>query len=462
MWHGAVEGAVWAEGPHLYRRAGDVLLLASEGGTERHHAVSAARGASPTGPFTGSRANPLLTHRHLGGDATVANVGHADLVDDGRGGWWATVLATRRLPLDGTPRRRAAGPRDLARPGRLRGRVAGVRTGDRPVGRGGRGAVGGSAVDRREDAGRRLRRADAASGTAVGSHRARAQPGAARRTAGAPPPPRRLRQPPRARTARVRGLPPRAARRDALDGGRGTGCPVARPARRAGAAALRAPTRHPRRARGHGRPPRRRTRAPRRRRGPRAGRRRRTRGRLGLALEIDGFEAVARVEYGERREIAVGSADLSPLSPSEGGGFVGVVGGVFVVGEPARDGPGTLTVRRPGPTSTCSAWCTRRRADRPSRGGATGAKHQLRARVRGRGRPGRLRRRRRALAHDEARGEVHAGRGRRPVRAVAASSPSCSSARRIASLAASSPMRRRGWCTVVSRGVSQRASGMSS
>ena len=59
-------------------------------------------------------------------------------------------------------------------------------------------------------------------------------------------------------------------------------------------------------------------------------------GRLGLALEIDGFEAVARVEYGERR-IALGMADLSPLSPSEGGGFVGVVGGVFVVGEPARD-----------------------------------------------------------------------------------------------------------------------------
>ncbi|MGI9822714.1 family 43 glycosylhydrolase [Agromyces sp. Marseille-Q5079] len=101
VWHGAVEGAVWAEGPHLYRDGDGVLLLASEGGTERHHAVSAARGASPAGPFTGSRANPLLTHRHLGGDVGVANVGHADLVDDGRGGWWATVLATRRLPLDG-------------------------------------------------------------------------------------------------------------------------------------------------------------------------------------------------------------------------------------------------------------------------------------------------------------------------------------------------------------------------
>jgi len=60
-------------------------------------------------------------------------------------------------------------------------------------------------------------------------------------------------------------------------------------------------------------------------------------GRLGLALEIDGFEAIARSEYDELRTI-VGSADLSALSPSEGGGFVGVVGGVFVVGDPDGDG----------------------------------------------------------------------------------------------------------------------------
>ena len=44
----------------------------------------------------------------------------------------------------------------------------------------------------------------------------------------------------------------------------------------------------------------------------------------------------------------------------------------------------------------------------------------------------------------------------------AASSRRVSSARRIASRAASSPMRRSGWCTVVRRGLTQRASGMSS
>jgi alpha-N-arabinofuranosidase len=95
VWHGAVEGAVWAEGPHLYRHGDEV------------HAAWRAR-AAPSGTtrecrawpepdrtlHCGSKANPLLTHRHLGGDVSVANVGHADLVDDGRGGWWATVLAT--------------------------------------------------------------------------------------------------------------------------------------------------------------------------------------------------------------------------------------------------------------------------------------------------------------------------------------------------------------------------------
>lgn len=96
VWNGAVAGAVWAEGPHLYEDEHGVLLLASEGGTERHHAVSTARAAAPLGEYRGNPANPVLTHRHLGTDASVANVGHADLVEDGRGGWWAVVLASRR------------------------------------------------------------------------------------------------------------------------------------------------------------------------------------------------------------------------------------------------------------------------------------------------------------------------------------------------------------------------------
>ena len=95
VWTGAVRGAVWAEGPHLLQRDGFVYLLAAEGGTSFHHAIVVARADSPVGPFTGNRANPVLTHRNLGRAAPVSNVGHADLVEAPDGSWWAVCLATR-------------------------------------------------------------------------------------------------------------------------------------------------------------------------------------------------------------------------------------------------------------------------------------------------------------------------------------------------------------------------------
>ena len=95
VWSGAVRGAVWAEGPHLYRRDGRVLLMASEGGTEFHHAVSVARADHPQGPYTGNPANPVLTHRHLGHGSEVVNVGHTDLVNAPDGTSWALALASR-------------------------------------------------------------------------------------------------------------------------------------------------------------------------------------------------------------------------------------------------------------------------------------------------------------------------------------------------------------------------------
>lgn len=95
LWRGAVLGAVWAEGPHLYRVDGAYYLLAAEGGTEFHHAISVARSESVTGPFVGNKANPVLTHRHLGRDVDVVGVGHADLVEAPDGSWWAVLLAMR-------------------------------------------------------------------------------------------------------------------------------------------------------------------------------------------------------------------------------------------------------------------------------------------------------------------------------------------------------------------------------
>ena len=95
IWRGAVRGAVWAEGPHLYRIDGRWFLIAAEGGTEFHHAVSAARAEEITGPYIGDRANPVFTHRNLGRTSDVIGAGHADLLQAPDGSWLAVMLAMR-------------------------------------------------------------------------------------------------------------------------------------------------------------------------------------------------------------------------------------------------------------------------------------------------------------------------------------------------------------------------------
>lgn len=95
VWTGAVRGAVWAEGPHLYRVGDRYVLVAAEGGTEHHHAVAVAVADEVTGPYTGNPANPVLTHRHLGRAVDVVGTGHADLVRAADGSWWAVLLGMR-------------------------------------------------------------------------------------------------------------------------------------------------------------------------------------------------------------------------------------------------------------------------------------------------------------------------------------------------------------------------------
>jgi xylan 1,4-beta-xylosidase len=95
IWNGALRNVVWAEAPHLYKVAGTYYLLAAEAGTEFHHAVSVARADSVTGPYVGSKGNPVLTHRHLGRGSDVVGVGHADLVQAADGSWWALALGMR-------------------------------------------------------------------------------------------------------------------------------------------------------------------------------------------------------------------------------------------------------------------------------------------------------------------------------------------------------------------------------
>jgi alpha-N-arabinofuranosidase len=69
--------------------------MIAEGGTAHHHAVTSARSDSITGPYEGNRANPILTHRHLGLDYPIVGTGHADLVQTQNGEWWMFMLAMR-------------------------------------------------------------------------------------------------------------------------------------------------------------------------------------------------------------------------------------------------------------------------------------------------------------------------------------------------------------------------------
>lgn len=94
-WHGALRGVEWPEGPHIYKKDGWYYLLISEAGTGHFHAVSIARSKSLKEPFEGYKGNPILTHRHLGNQYPIVNVGHPDIVETQNGEWWMVCLASR-------------------------------------------------------------------------------------------------------------------------------------------------------------------------------------------------------------------------------------------------------------------------------------------------------------------------------------------------------------------------------
>jgi xylan 1,4-beta-xylosidase len=98
IWHGALAGA-WVEAPHIVKEQGIYHLIAAEGGTERNHAITAARSVQILGPYRTDPRSPLLTHRHLGADMPVQNVGHGDIVTAPDGTPWAVVLGVR--PVEG-------------------------------------------------------------------------------------------------------------------------------------------------------------------------------------------------------------------------------------------------------------------------------------------------------------------------------------------------------------------------
>ncbi len=91
VWQGI--GLAASEAPHLYRIGGRWYLILAEGGTERGHTVTIARGDSPQGPFEPCPDNPVFSHRSTA--HPVQNTGHADLVETADGSWAAVYLAVR-------------------------------------------------------------------------------------------------------------------------------------------------------------------------------------------------------------------------------------------------------------------------------------------------------------------------------------------------------------------------------
>ena len=82
LWSGT--GLKFPEAPHVYRRGEYWYLMIAEGGTERGHGVSFARGPSIEGPFESHPSNPVLSARST--SRPIQNTGHGDLVETPDGG----------------------------------------------------------------------------------------------------------------------------------------------------------------------------------------------------------------------------------------------------------------------------------------------------------------------------------------------------------------------------------------
>lgn len=91
------DGGVWTEGPHLYKINDYYYLICACGGTGSDHRALVYRSSTPNGPFE-MMPHPMLTHNSLSSHP-IQNTGHAELVEDSHGQWWAMFLGIR--PVDG-------------------------------------------------------------------------------------------------------------------------------------------------------------------------------------------------------------------------------------------------------------------------------------------------------------------------------------------------------------------------
>lgn len=92
---------IWIEGPHIYKVNDKYYLMAAEGGTSVNHSEVILSSDNIKGPYTPYSKNPILTQRNLPEPRPdiVTSVGHADIIDTPEGEWYAVFLGCR--PYEG-------------------------------------------------------------------------------------------------------------------------------------------------------------------------------------------------------------------------------------------------------------------------------------------------------------------------------------------------------------------------
>ncbi|MDR0231782.1 MAG: glycoside hydrolase family 43 protein [Dysgonamonadaceae bacterium] len=88
---------VWIEAPHIYKINNWYYLMCAEGGTAENHSEVIFRSKNIWGDYIPYKNNPILTQRDLPEDREnkVTSAGHADIIEDNDGNWWAVFLACR-------------------------------------------------------------------------------------------------------------------------------------------------------------------------------------------------------------------------------------------------------------------------------------------------------------------------------------------------------------------------------
>ena len=88
---------IWIEAPHIYKINDWYYLICAEGGTAENHSEVIFRSKNIWGDYIPYKNNPILTQRDLPEDREnkMTCAGHANMIEDNAGNWWAVFLACR-------------------------------------------------------------------------------------------------------------------------------------------------------------------------------------------------------------------------------------------------------------------------------------------------------------------------------------------------------------------------------